>query len=165
MTAYFYGKQIPYNIGDNVASSSSISDTTLKLVAPEGYYDGDDTVTITDAEFIAGNIKDTANIFGLAGSISVKSVDQTATTSSVDGTTLKFTVPEGFYDGTINVTKSDENFLASNIKDGVTLFGLSGTLVGGDYQLVKTGQTVSLMTNDDGDLERGIVVETRYTDI
>lgn len=164
MTAYFYGKQIPYNIGDNVASSSSISDTTLKLVAPEGYYDGDDTVTITDAEFIAGNIKDTANIFGLAGTISVKAVDQTATTSSVDGTTLKFTVPEGFYDGTINVTKSDENFIASNIKDGVTVFGLSGTLVGGDYQLIKTGQTTSLMTNDDGDLERGLVVVTRYTD-
>lgn len=164
MTAYFYGKQIPYNIGDNVASSSSISDTTLKLVAPEGYYDGDDTVTITDADFIAGNIKDTANIFGLEGSISVKAVDQTATTSSVDGTTLKFTVPEGFYDGTINVTKSDENFVASNIKDGVTVFGLSGTLVGGDYELIKTGQTTSLMTNDDGDLERGLVVVTRYTD-
>lgn len=164
MTAYFYGKQIPYNIGDNVASSSSISDTTLKLVAPEGYYDGDDTVTITDADFIAGNIKDTANIFGLEGTISVKAVDQTATTSSVDGTTLKFTVPEGFYDGTINVTKSDENFIASNIKDGVTMFGILGTLVGGDYELIKTGQTTSLMTNDDGDLERGIVVVTRYTD-
>ena len=164
MTAYFYGKQIPYNYGDTEAISSSVDGTTLKLVAPEGYFSGTDNLTITDADFLASNIIDSANIFGLQGTIETISTDQTATASSVDGTTLEFTVPEGFYDGTIKVTKSDENFIASNIKDGVTLFGLSGTLVGGDYQLVKTGQTVSLIENDDGDLERGIVVETRYTD-
>ena len=89
MSACFYGKQIPYKVGDNTASSSSVSGTTLKLVSPEGYYGGDDTVTITDEDFVAGNILETKNIFGLAGTIPVKSTDQTASASSVTETTLK----------------------------------------------------------------------------
>lgn len=53
--------------GDNACSSSSVSGTTLKLVAPAGYYDGDDTVTITDADFVAGNVKSGVDIFGVTG--------------------------------------------------------------------------------------------------
>ena len=60
---------MPNNAGDNVNSSSSVAGTTLKLVAPLGYYDGsDDTVTITDADFVAGNIKNGVGILGLTGS-------------------------------------------------------------------------------------------------
>jgi hypothetical protein len=60
---------MPNKAGDNAASSSSVSGTTLKLVAPEGYYDGsDDTVTLTDADFVAANIKDGVDIFGVEGS-------------------------------------------------------------------------------------------------
>ena len=54
--------------GDNVALASSISGTTLKLLAPEGGYDGiDDNVTITDANFTAANILSGKSVFGLAG--------------------------------------------------------------------------------------------------
>ncbi len=54
--------------GDNVALASSVSGTTLKLRAPAGEYDGvDDNVTITDADFIAGNIKNGVDLFGLVG--------------------------------------------------------------------------------------------------
>lgn len=90
--------------------------------------------------------------------------DSVASSISNDGTKLEFVVPVGYYDGTKKVTHTDANFLATNIKDGVEMFGVTGTLVGGDYQLIKTGRTTSLMTNDDGDLKRGIVVATRYTD-
>lgn len=57
--------------GDNVALASSVSGTTLKLRPPAGIYDGvDDNVTLTDADFIAGNIKSGVNLFGVAGSLS-----------------------------------------------------------------------------------------------
>lgn len=56
--------------GDNNAVSSSISGSTLRLLAPAGIYDGvDDRVNIYDADFIAGNIKGGVSLFGLTGSL------------------------------------------------------------------------------------------------
>jgi len=67
---------MPNRAGDTSALASSISGTTLKLRASDGYRDGvDDNVTITDADFIASNIKSGVNLFGLAGSLaSIKSI-------------------------------------------------------------------------------------------
>lgn len=54
--------------GATAATSSAIDGTTLKLLASEGYRDGvNDYVTITDAAFIATNIKDGVTLFGLLG--------------------------------------------------------------------------------------------------
>jgi hypothetical protein len=54
--------------GDTAALSSSVSGTTLKLLASDGYRDGvDDNVTITDADFAAANILSGKTIFGVAG--------------------------------------------------------------------------------------------------
>ncbi len=59
---------MPNRAGDTACLASSVSGTTLKLRASDGYRDGsDDNVTITDADFIAANIKNAVNIFGLAG--------------------------------------------------------------------------------------------------
>lgn len=64
---------MPDRSGDTACVSSSVSGTTLKLKASEGYRDGtNDNVTITDADFIAGNIKSGVNIFGLAGNLDAK---------------------------------------------------------------------------------------------
>lgn len=59
---------MPNNAGDNASLSNSTTGTTVKLVAPEGYYDGsDDTVTVTDANLIAENIKSGVTILGVLG--------------------------------------------------------------------------------------------------
>ena len=59
---------IPNLAGDTASLSSSIDGTTLKLITDEGYMDGvDDTVTITDADFLAANIKNGVTLFGLLG--------------------------------------------------------------------------------------------------
>jgi hypothetical protein len=59
---------MPNRAGDTAALAISRSGTTLKLLASSGYRDGvDDTVTITDADFLAENIKRGKNIFGLEG--------------------------------------------------------------------------------------------------
>lgn len=71
-TAYVNGVKItgtmPDKSGDNACSSSSVDGTTLKLVAPTGFYDGTDTVTIQDDDFVAEKILSGATIFGVAGS-------------------------------------------------------------------------------------------------
>lgn len=59
---------MPNRAGDTAALSSTVAGTTLKLLASNGYRDGtDDYVTITDADFVAGNIKNGVNLFGLSG--------------------------------------------------------------------------------------------------
>jgi len=59
---------MPDRSGDTAALASSVVGTTLKLTASDGYRDGvDDNVTITDAAFVAGNIKTGATVHGLAG--------------------------------------------------------------------------------------------------
>jgi len=60
---------MPDRAGDTASLSSSVSGTTLKLRASEGYRDGtNDNVTITDADFVASNILSGKNIFGVDGS-------------------------------------------------------------------------------------------------
>lgn len=73
-TAYVNGDKItgnmPNRAGDTAALASSVSGTTLKLRASNGYRDGvDDNVTITDADFIANNIRNGVNIFGITGNL------------------------------------------------------------------------------------------------
>lgn len=61
---------MPDRSGDTAAVSSAVSGTTLRLRASEGYRDGtNDYVTITDGDFVAGNIRDGVNLFGKFGTM------------------------------------------------------------------------------------------------
>lgn len=125
--------------GDTAATSSSVSGTTLKLLATEGYRDGaNDNVTITDADFVAGNIKNAINIFGLTGTYSAKSFATGTLTSTAaqnftkfDGTTVSkptATVTGLSFTPSIIIVslvsgKSDRTFFADgtyNLKYGAT---------------------------------------------
>jgi hypothetical protein len=153
---------MPNNAGDVAAvSSHSGGAGTIHVVPATGYTDGaDDASVITDADFVATNIKHEVNIFGIAGTydteagapIAAETVlvdkvgfvngtkitgtmvnnagDTACTSSSIDGTTLKLLATVGYRDGVDdNVTLTDADFIAANIKDGVTIFGLLGTYV------------------------------------
>lgn len=74
---------MPDRAGDTAALSSAVVGTTLKLLSSDGYRDGvDDNVTITDADFIAANILDTANIFGILGTFLPTRIAVGSTTTS-----------------------------------------------------------------------------------
>jgi len=61
---------MPNRAGDNVCLSSSVTGTTLKIVPPEGYYDGvDDAATITDPDLVPANIKGNVNMLGVTGTL------------------------------------------------------------------------------------------------
>jgi hypothetical protein len=53
--------------------------------------------------------------------------DIEASAISNDGTKLEFTVPAGYYPGTIKVYYTDTDFVAANIGAGVTIFGVAGS--------------------------------------
>ena len=80
--------------------------------------------------------------------------------------TLKFVPPKGYYNGsTDKVVKQDTDFVAANILDTATIFGVLGTAsAGGGGGLPKTGQTTSYATGDDGNLEVGIARSYTYSD-
>ncbi len=89
-------------------------------------------------------------------------------TNMTPGTAAQ-TIPQGYHDGTGEVA-GDAGLVAENIKKGVTIFGVAGTLStnagGGTYTvaLSKTGQTTSYAENDDGAYQKGVALPTpRFT--
>lgn len=161
-TIHFLEDRVYHKSGDNANAGTAVDSTTLKLTPPQGYYDGStDTVTATDADFAAANILDTANIFGVTGSVPVQDTDQEASAVSNDTDTLEFMVPEGYYDGTVKVYKQDTDFVAANIKLGTNIFGVTGSMeAGGGY--LKSGQTVVYLAGDNGTNQDGTTQD--YTD-
>lgn len=66
-------------------------------------------------------------------------------------TTTAQTIVVGYHDGS-GYVEGDADLVAGYIKDGVSVFGVDGTL----HTLVpKTGQTISYIVGDDGDLQMG----------
>lgn len=85
-----------------------------------------------DAASVLANKVGYINGQKVTGTMVDRSGDTAALSSSVSGTTLKLLASAGYRDGTNdNVTITDEDFTAENIKDGVTLFGVEGTFEGG----------------------------------
>ena len=65
---------MPNNAGTNASLKSPVvsGTTTVGIIPIVGYYDGDnDTITITDAALVTGNIKAGATILGVSGKTSV----------------------------------------------------------------------------------------------
>lgn len=124
----------------------------------EGYYEATDLATV-DADLAAGNIKQGATIFGIAGSV----VDAPLRTLS----DASMTVEAGRYEAT-TLEAVDADLTAVNIKKDVNVFGVVGTHSGGPSypaMVPKTGQTTSYRAGDDGDIEEGVAWPTpRFLD-
>jgi len=92
----------------------------------------------------AANVLAGTTIAGTAGTMPNRSGDTAAVASSVAGTTLKLRASNGYRNGASdNVTITDANFLAANIRNGIPLFGLIGSLIEGKRSATGT-------TQDDG---------------
>jgi len=91
----------------------------LTFDVPDGYYSGN-TATAYDADLLAGNILDTVDIFGVTGSIPTQ-----GDVAGADGS-ISFAIPDGYYSGN-TATAADSDLVASNIRVGVTIFGVTGT--------------------------------------
>jgi len=137
---------------------------------PAGYYAAT-TLSAVDAQLAVGNIKSGINIFGFVGAATVQEigaadaavtdVKNPRTFFSVTGAIKTGTMPTvaldpvlneypaGYHAGAASLTAVDAHLVVGNIKDGVQIFGVTGTLVEGtdisDANAavgdVKTGQT------------------------
>ena len=110
-----------FGVDGSIPSQSDVTggEGELSFDIPDGYYAGK-TAAAQDSDLHAGNILQTANIFGVVGSIQVRN-DLTGN----DGE-LSFDIPDGYYEGK-TVTATDTDLIAENIVYGATIFGVKGT--------------------------------------
>ncbi|HAN20431.1 MAG: hypothetical protein A2Y15_08745 [Clostridiales bacterium GWF2_36_10] len=131
-----------------------ITPSSYDQLIPEGHYLN--SVVYGDSDLVSGNIKSGVEIFGVNGSFTA---DATATANlllsgliayvngvKITGTmpnkntaflivipsTVDQTIPEGYYGGTFDsvTIAGSANLLPENIRDGVTIFGVTGNFVG-----------------------------------
>jgi len=167
---------------------------------PDGFYSGK-TATANDSDLQGGNIVQGVNIFGVAGSAIAATGNATAgevltgkTFSNASAAGLTGTMPNngavtytpgatdqavaaGYHNGSGKV-EGDADLVAGNIKQGVNIFGVDGTLAA---PVPKTGQTdcyksaspwatctcgtADCPAGQDGDLEKGVAwPNPRFTD-
>ena len=126
-----------------------------QVVTPDANYDGLSQVTVAgDANLIAANIKKGVSVFGIAGTHECPTftTQEKTVTPSANSQTVQ---PDFGYDGLSEVTVSGEtNFTAGNIKEGISIFGVLGTLATAAsdnnaeaYEIDATNPTVSFKTS------------------
>lgn len=141
---------MPDQSGKTVSSAGFTRDgTTIKVKLQKGYYDTSSQVTISDPDFVADNIRAGKEIFGINGTFTsdataaagsifsgktayVNGVKLTGTmpdngTKIITPSTVNQAIPAGYHNGQGYVVGSP-NLVASNIKSGVNIFGVTGTL-------------------------------------
>jgi len=82
---------------------------------------------------LSGTTFSNASAANVSGTIPVKTADNAVTTTSVSGTSLLLTPLVGYYDGTATVSTTSAAFIAGNIRSGVNLFGIAGSLAAYTY--------------------------------
>ncbi|WP_310549934.1 phage tail-collar fiber domain-containing protein [Paenibacillus glufosinatiresistens] len=103
-------------------------------VIPDGYHNGGGVVPAV--VFDAAKVLNDTTIAGKAGTMPNRANDQQATQVWTDGVgnlslgfpTGGYVTNSGFGAGYASVAKNDPDFTASNIRSGVNIFGLTGTL-------------------------------------
>ncbi len=177
-TSYTLGdifKKITTNVSATLGNHSLTPTTT-----PQSTYDSLTSIYNAIPTFYAGDFLASSTYFGVTGSIGVRAGNTTVVTSATSSNTLILTPPVGYYDGTVTVSTSTTYFDSTNIKNGITVFGITGTFGSGgggtptilNKTLVRTGQTLCYNaagaiiacagTGQDGELLRGVA--RSYTD-
>lgn len=120
-------------VGSGIArkSSSDLTSSNLTVTAPAGYYEQAATKTVTDANLIAGNIKNGTSIFGVTGTYETPFETPTFTlTLTNNWSTLSSITCDKTYSECVNYTSYNNNTWYARIlwTDGTYTQKLSGAI-------------------------------------
>lgn len=151
----------------NRGNGGTITPGTSDQTIAHGYWRSNNTI-LGDTDLAAANIASGVTIFGVTGSATLATGNATeadvlaaktfSKTGSAGLTGTMPTValaagsnayPAGYHAGNAGgQTAVDSDLAAGNIADGITIFGVEGTLAGGG--ILKTGQTTEYTTDYPG---------------
>ena len=106
--------------GDNVTGTEG----ELEMSIPAANYPAGKKATAQDADLAAANIKDGVNIFGVPGTHAPLTGDNVTGTEGE----LEMSIPAANYPAGKKATAQDADLLAANIANGITIFGVTGSL-------------------------------------
>lgn len=115
--------------GAITGSSFSLANWVLSGTVPSWVYAWTETVTASDTNLLAANIKNGITIFGVTWTYSA--VPPNGSNINLAAGSLTGTVPSWVYSGTEIITASDADLVASNIKAWVNIFWVTGTFSSG----------------------------------
>jgi hypothetical protein len=123
----FYSDDSTVKLTGTFAPNAADIKAGVTLANVEGTFTADGDATSADILLNKIAYANGAQVVGTIPTIT----EGLGTYSTVDGTTVKILAPEGYCDGTTSlVTVTEANLLAENIKEGVTIFGVTGTYTG-----------------------------------
>lgn len=127
--------------GEPTLQEKTITPTTSsQTITPDENYDGLSKVTINgvtsaiDSDIKATNIRKGIDILGVTGTMEEYVAPKLQSKSATPKTTSQTITPDSSYDGLSSVSVGavtssiDSNITASNIKSGVSILGVTGTL-------------------------------------
>ena len=137
-------------------------DTTTQQIRPDDNYDGLSKVTVnpipsqykpltTTTTATAGNILNTKTAYNSDGQLITGSMaNNGATGGTINTKTGTVTIPEGYTSGgNVSISSAEQaKIIADNIKQGVTILGVTGTASGGGTPVLQT-KTVKSSTEQD----------------
>lgn len=140
MTRLVLTVDVPTNI---VLQSKSVTPGySSKTVTPDSGYNGLSSVTVAgDSDLVPSNIREGVTIFGVTGSYSkTEIVDAVLQSKSVTpGRSGQYVYPDSGYNGLSRVyVVGDGDLISSNIREGVSIFGVAGSYSTGTKYQSKT---------------------------
>ncbi len=134
---------------------SSVVDNDADGITSTLDEDDNDATDKGDSDLIANNIRGGIDIFGVSGNLTERgSFAIAATTPSASAQTASVRVPAGVYDGdesVSHVVKGDSDLVPANIKSGVDIFDIEGTLVVSSVVDNDADGITSTLDEDDND--------------
>ena len=137
---------LPSAGGDPVLQDKTITPTTSQqIVTADSGYDGLDTVTVSamptatqatptvtinSSGLITATATQTAGYVAAGTKSATKQLAFQAAKTITPSTTSQTAVSSGYYTGGNITVAGDSNLIAENIKNGTTIFGVTGTYVG-----------------------------------
>lgn len=146
--------------GYTLQAKNAAPSTSSQTISPDTGYYGLSKVTLgavtsaIDPNIVAGNIKQGVTILGVAGTVQEGGTIQSSKTAT-PSTSSQTITPDSGYDGLgqviVNAVTAaiDSNIAAGNIKSGVTILGVQGSLVVQNYYTGSSTPASSLGSNGD----------------
>ena len=120
-------------MADNGTVNTDITTKAQEVTIEQGYHSGSGKVKIStteQAKIIASNIKSGVTILGQEGAVTPAKEEETKTITSPDFSSgnIEVTPTTDKVMTKVTVNKDTTNHKSENIKDGVTLYGIEGSL-------------------------------------